>query len=74
LLISEIISRHKGQTTAKITYNAFSGGTIIALVRNKIKMTRAAAVTCIDPQSSYIGSIRHAKEPLAMATTQSGLV
>lgn len=74
LLISEIISRHKGQTTAHIAYNAFSGGTIIALACNKIKMTRAAAVTCIDPQSSYIGSIRHAERPLLDATSQSGWI
>jgi ATP-dependent protease ClpP protease subunit len=71
---SEIISRHTGKTVARITRNAFSGGTIIALACDKIKMTRTAALSCIDPQSSYIGSIRHAKEPLAMASKQDGWI
>lgn len=74
MLISEIISRHKGCTVAQIEYNAFSGGTIIALACNKIKMTRTAAVSCIDPQSSYVGSVRHARGPLLRGSTQQGWI
>jgi hypothetical protein len=74
LLISEIISRHKGRTIARIEYNSFSGGTVIALACDKIMMTRAAAISCIDPQANYLGSIRHAKRPLLQASTQQGWI
>ncbi len=74
LLIAEIISRHKGNTVAQIRYNAFNGGTVIALACNKIKMTRASALSCIDPQSNYISSIRHARGPLLRGSNQQGWI
>jgi len=59
LMIANVILKHKGPTVAEIEEYAFSGGTVIALACDKIKITEIGALGPINPYLYVPVSTKH---------------
>ena len=63
-LICQLINKHRGKVTARISEYASSAGTFIALSCDEIQMTSTAALGMIDPQFMHGDIYYSAKEVL----------
>jgi hypothetical protein len=62
VMIANVIHKHKGPTVAEIEQYAFSGGTVIALACDKIRITEVAALGPINPYSVIPVSTKHTEK------------
>lgn len=65
LMIADILSRHEGNTIAKVRTQALSGGSIIALGCKTLMMTSYASLSPLDQQLFGVLPIKHLKPAVA---------